>query len=382
MALENYGISKFLGSNTGKGFKGFYADLLYGSGYYGNNQSVYILKGGPGTGKSTFIRKVAALLQKKDCDTELLLCSGDVKSLDGVISKSGGITVVDGTNPHGIEPVCAGVHENIINLGVFWNKHILRKYSGQIEELFAKKKIMYKKAYRYLASAYEIYRERADIIGQFVDYRKMKIFAEYLADELISEKDDSACCGIMRRAFATAVTSKGVFGKLPCYDNLGYDGLKVYCIMSKFDIPTGLILETVAEKAVLNGYDTDLYYCGFDSEKLEHIVIPELGLAIVTSNEYHRFDNQNTEQEIVAEGFLKESVNVSREKCMEYDIGYAKIRFDELSERAFRALGKASEYHHEMEDYYVEAMDFKALNEYADCMLDEMSMVIRDNIFG
>ena len=305
-----------------------------------------------------------------------------MKSLDGVISKTGGLTVVDGTNPHGIEPVCAGVHENIVNLGVFWNRDILRKYSGQIEELFSKKKLMYKKAYRYLSAAYEIYRERAGIIEQFVDYRKMRIFAEYFANDLIPEKDEVKSCGIMRRAFATAVTSEGVFGQLPCVEKIGDEDFKVYCITSKLGISCEDILKKVAEKAVLNGYDTDLYYCGFEPEKLEHIVIPELGIAVISSNEYHTLETLNAEYEIFAEGFLKENVTVSREKCMNCDIGYAKIRFDELAERAFRALGKASEYHHAMEDYYIEAMDFSSLNDYTYSVLDEMSKVIYRNIIG
>ena len=311
-----------------------------------------------------------------------MLCSGDVNSLDGVVSKTGGLIVVDGTAPHGIEPVCAGVHENIVNLGVFWNKDILRNYSGQIEELFAKKKLMYKKAYRYLSAAFEIYKERADIIERFVDQRKMKIFAESFADELIPEKDDAMSCGIMRRAFATAVTAEGVFGRLPYSEKNGDDDYRVYCISSKLGISCSVILETLAEKAVLSGYDTDLYYCGFDADKLEHIVVPELGIAVVSSNEYHALETLNAEYEIFAEGFLKENVTVSREKCMNCDIGYAKIRFDELAERAFRALGKASEYHHAMEDYYIEAMDFSSLNDYTYSVLDEMSKVIYRNIIG
>jgi len=380
--MKNYVTKKFLGSNTGAGFRGFYGDLLYGSGFCGGRQSVYILKGGPGTGKSTFIKKVALMLEKSDCDTELLLCSGDIKSLDGVTSKCGGITVVDGTSPHAIEPVCPGLHENIINLGDFWSRETLKKYSSEIEDLHEKKKTMYKKAYRYLAAANEIYKERADIIGKCVDFRKMKLFADFFANELIPEKEDAASFGIKRRAFSTAVTAEGIYGNLPGADDLSQNDLKYYCISSKLGVPCSLILETVAEKAYFSGYDADLYYCGFDSGKLEHIVIPELGIAVVSSNEYHPFAGGEAEQEILTEGFLKESVTVSREKCMGFDIGYAKIRFDELLERSFRALQKASEYHHAMEEYYIESMDFAALNDYADYMLGEMAKVIHENVFA
>lgn len=380
--MKNYVAKKFLGSNTGEGFRGFYGDLLYGSGFGDNRQCVYILKGGPGTGKSTFIKKVASMLEKSDCDTELLLCSGDVNSLDGVSSKTGGITVVDGTNPHSMEPVCAGVHENIINLGDFWSREILKKYSSRIEDLSDKKKVMYKKAYHYLAAAKDIYTERAEIVERCVDHRRMKLFGEFFSNELIPAKDDAESFGIKRRAFATAVTAEGIFGSIPGTKNSLKDDMKYYSLTSKLGVPCDSILKAVADKAVLYGYDTDLYFCGFDSKKLEHIVIPELNIAVVTNNCYHSLDGCEPEQEILIEGFLRESVTVSREKCMDFDIGYAKIRFEELLERAFRALQKASSYHREMEDYYVESMDFASLNDYADYMLGEMAKVIHENVLG
>ncbi|MBE7065092.1 MAG: hypothetical protein E7384_04675 [Ruminococcaceae bacterium] len=380
--MTNIISEKFLGSNTGKGFKSFYDDLLYGSGYCDPRQSVYIIKGGPGTGKSTFIKKVASMLEKSDCDIEMLLCSGDVKSLDGVTSKTGGITVVDGTNPHAIEPVCAGVHENIINLGDFWSRDILKHYADRIEKLTEKKKLMYKKAYHYLAAANEIYKERNGIVNRCIDFRKMKLYGLSVADELIPEKAEASSFGIKRRAFATAVTAEGVYGTVPGAGGVFPDGWTVCCINSALCVSCAPILDIIAERAVNCGYDTDIYYCGFDSEKAEHIVIPELNTAVVTSNEYHLYQKDNISLEILPEGFFKESVSVSREKCMDYDIGYAKIRFDELLERAFRALQMAGEYHHLTEDYYIEAMDFKSLNDYADYMLDEMSKVIRENVFG
>ncbi|MBQ8165197.1 MAG: hypothetical protein IJZ94_05230 [Clostridia bacterium] len=383
MTVNNSFVTKkFLGSNTGEGFKGFYGDLLSGSGFGYRNQSIYILKGGPGTGKSTFIKKVAAMLEKSDCDAELLLCSGDVKSLDGVSSKTGGITVVDGTNPHCIEPVCPGVRESIVNLGAFWNREVLKKYSDEIENLSEKKAIMYKKAYHYLAAANEINKERSGILNRCIDRRKMKLYGESFAEELIPKKDDAEVLGVKRRAFSTAVTSEGVFGAVPGMSDGELRGYKIYCINSELGISCEPILDEVAEKAVSSGYDVDLYYCGFDAGKLEHIVIPELNIAIVTSNEYHPYDKQNIEQEILPEGFLKSSVTVSSERCMDYDIGYAKIRFDELLERAFRALQKASGYHHSMEDYYIESMDFASLNDFADYVLCDMAKLIHENVLG
>lgn len=380
--MKNYVTKKFLGSNTGEGFRGFYGDILYGSGFGNKNQSIYILKGGPGTGKSTFIKKVASMLEISGCDTELLLCSGDVKSLDGVSSKAGGITVVDGTNPHSIEPACVGVHENIINLGDFWNREILKKYSSRIEDLYEKKKLMYKKAYHYLAAANEIYKDRADTVNRYVDRKKVELFADIFSQELIPQKNDAEIFGIKRRAFATAITAEGIYGAIPGTENCDVDEPLYYSLSSKLDIYAADILEKIAKRAVLYGYDVDMYYCGFDCKKLEHIVIPELNIAVVTSNDYHSLDGHEAEQDIIMDGFLFESITASREKCMDFDIGYAKIRYEELLERTFRALKNASAYHREMEDYYVESMDFAALNDYTDYMLSEMAKVIHENVLS
>ena len=50
----------FLGANTRYGFKSLYETLL--TDYDNYNLTVYILKGGPGTGKSTFVKKSLVFL--------------------------------------------------------------------------------------------------------------------------------------------------------------------------------------------------------------------------------------------------------------------------------------------------------------------------------
>ncbi len=381
--MTNGAIEKFLGSNTGKGFKGFYDDLLYGSGYGESKHSVYILKGGPGTGKSTFIKKVGVLLEKMSCDVEFLRCSGDVNSFDGASSRMGEITVVDGTSPHCIDPTCPGVRESIINLGEFWDRSLLMKYSDKIEKSMNIKKTMYRKAYHYLAAANEVYLDRADILRQNIDFQKLERYADSLADELIkNKKNDHGGLGVKRRAFATAVTAEGVSGKLPGMRGGDMSVSNIYCIDSMFGISTEKLLKIIADRAVKAGYDVDLYYCGFDSSKLEHIVVHELDFMIVTSNEFHRYASLSRVNEIAIEGFMKRPFEQKGTVCCGNDIGYSRIRFEELIDRASRALAKASEAHGDMENYYVEAMDFAGLTQFCDFVLDDISAEVHNNIVG
>lgn len=90
-------IQYFLGANSPSGFYSLYHELSDPAKF----RSVYILKGGPGCGKSTLMRRVGRHGLAAGFRTEEVLCSGDPGSLDAVIFPELGTAVVDGTAPHG-----------------------------------------------------------------------------------------------------------------------------------------------------------------------------------------------------------------------------------------------------------------------------------------
>ena len=81
----------FLGANTPNGFTSLFADC------YTKSFTVFILKGTPGSGKSTMMKKIAATFPLSH---ELIYCSSDPDSLDGIIFPNEKICVLDGTSPH------------------------------------------------------------------------------------------------------------------------------------------------------------------------------------------------------------------------------------------------------------------------------------------
>ena len=64
-----------------------------------------ILKGGPGCGKSTFMRRVGAAMERAGERVVYINCSGDPDSLDGAIFLDRNAAIVDGTSPHGTAPL-------------------------------------------------------------------------------------------------------------------------------------------------------------------------------------------------------------------------------------------------------------------------------------
>jgi len=89
-------ISCFLGANSPVGFVSQFEKVY--------NQTdawrVYIIKGGPGTGKSSFMKKIAKEAQKRQLDTHIAYCSSDPASVDAVIIPDKKIMVADGTAPY------------------------------------------------------------------------------------------------------------------------------------------------------------------------------------------------------------------------------------------------------------------------------------------
>ena len=119
-------------------------------------QRLYIIKGGPGTGKSTLMRKVADEAEKNGMDSELIFCSSDPSSLDGVIIPSLDTAIVDGTAPHLMDASLPGTKDEILNLGQFWNSDELYARRDDIELLGKRKSKAYKRVFTYLSAMGEI----------------------------------------------------------------------------------------------------------------------------------------------------------------------------------------------------------------------------------
>jgi Adenylate kinase and related kinases len=93
----------FPGGNTWRGFHSFY-DQIIGP----DARRVFILKGGPGAGKSTFMKWIADRLAAMGFDAEYHHCSADPASVDAVVFPSLRTALLDGTAPHVVDPPFPG----------------------------------------------------------------------------------------------------------------------------------------------------------------------------------------------------------------------------------------------------------------------------------
>ena len=139
--------SYFLGANTASGFVSLYSGFCRGEGDY-----LHIVKGGPGTGKSGFMRALGREAARRGYDIELLRCSGDPASLDGLYIPALRIGWVDGTAPHVSEPGVFGADCDYKNLGCFCRTPLSPADAARAAALNEAYKERYARAYSLLAA--------------------------------------------------------------------------------------------------------------------------------------------------------------------------------------------------------------------------------------
>ncbi len=168
----------FAASNSCRGFCSRYKECFDAE----RIDHVYIIKGGPGTGKSRMMREAADYAVQGGYTAEYIYCSSDPTSLDGVILVGGGhcVAILDGTAPHSYDAAHPGVREELVDLGRFWETERLIERREEIEALTTLKSEGYRRAYRFLSAYGELSGERDATLFPYVRHTAIVRAAERL----------------------------------------------------------------------------------------------------------------------------------------------------------------------------------------------------------
>jgi hypothetical protein len=325
--MEEITKTYFAAANSYRGFISYF-DKIFPVAEF---DRMFILKGGPGTGKSSLMRSISGKLKVDGFDIEHILCSSDPDSLDGVIAKKDEkkIAVIDGTSPHERDAIFPGAVDEIVNLGSNWDERWLRGKRSEIISLNEKKKSAYKTAYNYLRVAGEC----SSLIRQTEEGAFDKYKAKYEAESLLSEfliADDG---GISTRLISSFGRSGDHRIKL---SNDEYN--KVVSVGKNDD----LFIKICADLLVSSGVNITLFPSAKDPEKLDAIILNKHNILI-----------QATEESDADVCGLTKIQPVEYEK-----IRLASELHRELLIESARWFKIASEIHFELEKIYSSAMDF------------------------
>lgn len=344
----------FPGGNTSKGFYSYYRYIL------SQNEATRIIciKGGPGTGKSTLMKKIGAYFNDKGYNIEYHHCSSDNNSLDGVVITGLNVAILDGTSPHVVDPINPGAVDEILNMGECWKEEGFKKYRNDIMSINKDVGKFFKSAYRYIGSSKPIYEEWCSYYSDNLNHSKLNTIVKDLKSKIF--KQATAFYGHDRHLFATAFTPNGI---ITFIDSLIKDIENVYILKGNPGTGKNYILDCLHKEALSNGYFVEVYHKPLIPEKIEHIIIPKLKTAIVTENEISKvkFNGYNIDLDNL----------VNRDILLQYTdrIENAKNTFYSLLDSGLSMINKAKKAHDEMEIYYIKNMDFDKVNLYYENIL-------------
>lgn len=354
--LHNY----FVCANSAQGFINYFPENL------DRMQKIYILKGGPGTGKSSLMKRLGLYFLKKGVNVDFIHCSSDTSSLDGVVIDNK-IAVVDGTSPHIIEPIALGAVDEYVNLGSALNSDILISKKDDILYLSDNKRVLFSNLYKKLSDIKKIHDEIEKIYIDNIDFSKLDIVTETLSNAIFKNLSPAECKGYITHRFFGALTPDGSVNYI---ENLTEDLSFRYFIKGRPGTGKSTLLKSLVKKADSLNLDIEIYHCSLDSNSLDMIIIPQIKTAIFDSTPPHELF-PSRDNDILLDLYstsLKGDADVDN---LESVIALNQKYQEELT-KAREILRECKSIHQDLEDIYIKAVDFSRIDYIYEEILDEI----------
>lgn len=355
-ALREY----FVCANSAQGFINFFPTYLV------RMQKIYILKGGPGTGKSSLMKRLGLYFLNKGLAVDFIHCSSDTNSLDGVVIDNK-IAVVDGTAPHVIEPIAIGAIDEYINLGSALNPDVLSANKENILDIHKKKKSLFASLYTQLATAKHIHDKIEKNYIENIDFSKLDIVADTLSNAIFKNLSPECENCYSSHRFLGALTPDGSVNYI---ENLTDNLSSRYFIKGRPGTGKSTLLKYLIKKAETLNLDIEIYHCSLDSNSLDMIILPQIKVGVFDSTAPHELfpDRENDIILDLYSASVKGSFDVDNFEPVialnqEYQTEIGKAR--EIL-RQCRAL------HQDLEDIYIKAVDFSRIDYIYEEILDEI----------
>ena len=329
----------FLGANSAEGFYGLYDQLLDAKLY-----DLIILKGTPGCGKSTFMRRVAAALEERGLETVYIHCSGDPDSLDGVIAPAIRTAIVDGTAPHVLEPRYALAHERYVDLSQCCDSAAAKEVANGLTALTDAYRASYREAYHVLRALGGVDAERRALVSAHFDEEKLL-------------KGGGETRGRAADVFLGGLTCQG---KVCRFDSVDALCPRVYELCDSYGLAAP-VLRRLRDAALEAGEDILTCRDPLRPAEIAHLLIPARGLAFVTTGEGVRYEGKPYRR-LRVDAMAEEKLTRAEKAHLRF---IRRVR-RALEEEAVASLKRAKRGHDALEALYRPCVDFDAVGALCD----------------
>lgn len=358
--MENENITRyFLGANSRYGFYSLYDGFVDLAG----GDFLWVIKGGPGCGKSSFMKRIGSAAEDAGFPVEYIHCSGDPNSLDGVWLPTLRTGYADGTAPHVIEAAFPGAASLYLDLGTFYDAGALERELDGVLELNRRYKALYKRAYGCISAAAEV--SPKSLPGLWGAPEREKILRK-LTGMASREFHGVSGAGGVKKRFLSAVSCKGRVFMRETLDRL----CQRVCTLDNELGMAHFYLSGIADLAQENALSVVLCPDPLDPELLEAVLLPELSLGFLAVDSQLKYSGEvyrHLRLDTIAE---RETLTSMRSQ-----LRHAKKLSSELLDTGMETLAEAKRLHDELESIYNPHVDFEGLyataQEHIDWLLGE-----------
>lgn len=357
----------FPGAVTSQGFYSFYHYMI---GQDANH--IFVIKGGPGVGKSSFMKKIGEFMVDKGYDIEYHCCSSDNGSVDGIVIPELKIGLLDGTAPHIVDPKNPGAVDEIINLGEYWNENMMKKSKEEIISCNLKVSSYFQRAYFALKEATIALSEWKYYVSSYQDWNQINQLTLKIEKEIFNSMLNNQ--GKERHLFAWGHTPQG---KTQFIDTLLNHTETLYILQGQPGTGKSTFLSRIAERAEICGLSTEYYHNTLDPDQLDLIILPELKIAFVIDCELYAYV-PNFQGRIISLDFEQALNTTDLLKNCSDEIRDCKIRVNQHIARALKNSAQAKATHDLLETYYVPAMNFTGVENKLKSVLEKILSYVEE----
>ncbi|MCL2224749.1 MAG: hypothetical protein FWB96_07270 [Defluviitaleaceae bacterium] len=260
----------FAGAITPNGFVDFFSHIMPAE----KAKTRYLLKGSSGSGKSTFMKKIAAEFEAAGIATEHFHCSNDPESLDALAVPQNGLCITDATAPHSHDPQFPAVIDKIIDFANFLDAQKLAPHLNELKSLTHAKKLQNEKTAAYLAAAGILYLAENKASDSATEKHHLH---EHVTEWLkrLSIHNTFEPFGTDRKLFLSAVTPDGYVNFAADY----FADCKLQCLFQKFGTASHCFLAELKNRVNAAGFNTESFHNPIAPERLDYLHLPQLKIA-------------------------------------------------------------------------------------------------------
>ncbi len=299
------------------------------------------------------MRRIAELFAPHCPSMQLIACSSDPDSLDAVILPEWKVSIADGTAPHILEPKQPALSESLLCFGSFLDPLLLLEHSDTIRSISQATAKNYAQATDCLSAAKSFLSDSSQIALSCLQTEKLAAYARHFSCKHFPRKSRR---GREEVRFLTSINAKGITSLAATARRLCPD---VYFICDREGAASSLFLSALRSHALENGHDVISCMCPLaPHSRIDHLLIPDCGLALLTENPFHDFSSLVPDRRIHSKRFLE----VEGMRSFKKRLAFNQKAAAQMIEQAVGSLQDNKLLHDRLEKIYLSAMDFSMMD--------------------